>query len=216
MFVGHFALGFAARRIVPNVPLAALFGAAQLADLLWPVLVAAGIERVSIDPGHTAMTPLDFLSYPYSHSLAMLALWGAIVAWMCARLAPGRLVFAVIFLLVISHWFLDYLTHVPDMPLYPGGPTFGLGLWNHPLLENAIEIPMYLAGVAIYLRATRARDGVGRWGLLALAVFLLVGYLASGAPPPSVTALWATTLVGGVLILVWTYWADRHRSSVHE
>src|SRR5436305_13790166 len=57
IFIGHFALGFAARRWTPRVSLGALFGAAQLADMLWPVLVGLGIEQVRIDPGNTAMTP---------------------------------------------------------------------------------------------------------------------------------------------------------------
>jgi len=201
---------------VPAVPLAALFGAAQFADLLWPVLVAAGIEQVRIDPGSTPMTPLDFVSYPYSHSLAALVIWGMMFGWICARLTPGRRVFAVIFALVISHWLLDYLVHVPDMPLYPGGPKMGLGLWNHPAIERTIEIPLYVAGVWIYLRATRARDAVGRWAVIALAMFLLIGFLSSGAVPPSITALWTMALAGGAVILAWTYWADHHRSSIHE
>jgi len=69
MFIGHFALGFAAKRAAPRLSLAILFAAAQLADIIWPVLVALGIEQVRIPPGITAFTPLDFVSYPYSHSL---------------------------------------------------------------------------------------------------------------------------------------------------
>jgi hypothetical protein len=64
MFIGHFALGFAAKRATPRLSLAVLFAAAQLADIIWPVLVATGIEQVRIAPGTTALTPLDFVSYP--------------------------------------------------------------------------------------------------------------------------------------------------------
>src|SRR4029079_366665 len=78
MFIGHFALGFAAKRAAPRTPLAVLCGAAQTADLLWPVLVGAGVEQVRIDPGNTAFTPLDFVSYPYSHSLVWLCVWGVV------------------------------------------------------------------------------------------------------------------------------------------
>lgn len=213
MFIGHFALGFAAKRAVPRVSLAALFGAALFADLLWPALVATGIEQVRIDPGNTLATPLDFVSYPYSHSLLMLVVWGVLFGWICSRAIRGKRVFVITFALVVSHWVLDYVTHRPDLPLYPGGPKFGLGLWNHPALEKAVEVTMYAAGLWIYLRATRARDGIGRWGLLTLAAFLLIGFLASSAPPPSVTALWATALCLGGLTLVLTYWADHHRST---
>ena len=211
MFIGHFALGFAAKRLVPRVSLAALFAAAQFADVLWPVLVALGIEQVRIDPGNTASTPLDFVSYPYSHSLLMLAVWGVVFGWVCFKAAPGKRVPAVIFALVVSHWLLDFITHRPDMPLYPGSPKFGLGLWNAPMLEKGIEIAMYAAGLAIYLRATSARDGIGRWALWSLVVFLVAGFLASSAPPPSVTALWSAAILLGALTVVWTWWADRHR-----
>src|SRR3954452_20789753 len=104
MFIGHFALAFGAKRAVARVSLAALFGASQFADLLWPVLVAMGFEQVRIDPGNTASTPLDFVSYPYSHSLVALVLWGLILAWICRKAVPDKRVFVTIFALVVSHW----------------------------------------------------------------------------------------------------------------
>ena len=76
MFIGHLALGFAAKRAAPRVSLAVLFSAAQFADILWPVFIALGIEQVRIVPGFTAFTPFDFVSYPYSHSLVFLIGWG--------------------------------------------------------------------------------------------------------------------------------------------
>jgi hypothetical protein len=213
MFIGHFALGFAAKRATPRVSLAALFGAAQFADLLWPVLVAAGIEQVRIDPGNTASTPLDFVNYPYSHSLLALVVWGLLFAWLCRRAVPDRRVFITIFALVVSHWVLDVLVHRPDMPLYPGSEKLGFGLWNYPAAEKILEIAMYAAGLWMYLAATRARDSVGRWALWSVAAFLLVGYLASSSPPPSVRALWMAALGLGALTMVWTWIADRHRSA---
>jgi len=213
VFIGHFALGFGAKRWTPDVPLGVSFAAAQFADLLWPVLVATGIEQVRIDPGNTAMTPLDFISYPYSHSLAALVVWGLAFGWLCRRAIPERRVFLTVFLLVLSHWVLDFATHRPDMPLYPGSAKFGLGLWNHPALERTVEIGMYVLGLWIYLRATRARDGVGRWGLFGMAAVLFVGYLIPAAPP-SITALWTVAIVLGILTLVWAMWVDRHRVSV--
>ena len=122
MFIGHFALGLAAKRATPRVSLAVLFAAAQLADLLWPVFLAIGLEQVRIDPGNTAVTPLDFVSYPFSHSLLMLVLWGILLAALCRPFARGRRAFVVISALVVSHWLLDFVTHRPDMPLYPGDP----------------------------------------------------------------------------------------------
>jgi hypothetical protein len=213
MFIGHFALGFAAKRATPRLPLPVLFGAAQLADLIWPVLVALGIEQVRIDPGNTAATPLDFVSYPYSHSLAALVIWGVVLGWICHRAFPERRVFGVIFALVVSHWVLDVVTHRPDMPVYPGGPKLGLGLWNFVWLEKSIELAMYAAGFWIYMRATRERDGIGRWAVWSVAAFLLVGFLASSAPPPSVRALWLAAVVLSAVTIMWTWWADRHRDA---
>jgi hypothetical protein len=210
MFIGHFALGFAAKRAAPRVSLAALCAAAQTADLLWPIFVAAGIEQVRIDPGNTAVTPLDFVSYPYSHSLLFLCIWGVVFAAAYSRTS------LLIFGLVVSHWVLDFVTHRPDMPLYPGSPRFGLGLWSSIAATVAVELPMYAAGLWIYARATRPRDAKGRWGFWTLAAFLTIVYIANilGPPPPSVTALWVSAIVGGLVLLVWIWWVDRHRDGI--
>ena len=70
MFVGHLAVALGAKRAAPRVPLAVLVAAAFALDLLWPLMLLAGIESVRIDPGNTAFTPLAFDHYPWSHSLA--------------------------------------------------------------------------------------------------------------------------------------------------
>ena len=217
MFVGHFAVAFAAKRIMPRASLALLVIATQLADIVWPVLVALGVEHVRIDPGNTAFTPLDFVSYPYSHSLALLALWGVVLGLVSRRAMHHSSAVAIVAALVVSHWLLDWVTHRPDMPLYPGSARFGLGLWNSIPATLAVEVTMFAAGLWVYTSATRARDGVGRWGFSALVLFLLVVYLISalGGVPPSVTAVYATTLAGGVLIGVWAWWVDRHRDLRH-
>ena len=216
MFIGHFALGFAAKRATPRVSLAVLFVAAQFADLLWPFLLALGIEQVRIDPGNTAFTPLAFVSYPYSHSLAALVVWGVVLGAVYRGIAGGRKTFVVLAALVVSHWVLDYVTHGPDMPLYPGGPKVGLGLWNSVPWTIAIETAMYVAGLWIYLRSTEARDGIGRWGFLSLAALLMVFYVANilSGPPPSVAAIWIAGLVGASLLTLWAWWADKHREPV--
>ena len=212
MFIGHFGLGLAAKRAAPGLSLAVLFAAAQLADLLWPVFLWAGIEQVRIDPGNTRVTPLDFVSYPYSHSLLLLTCWALIMAVAFRGRDPRA--FAVISVLAVSHWLLDFVTHRPDLPLYPGGSKFGLGLWNSVAGTVALEVPLYLAGAWIYLRFTRARDRVGRWGLLALLATLLLiyaGNVALAAPPPSAMAIAAVGIAGGLLFIAWSWWVDRHR-----
>lgn len=215
MFIGHFALGFAAKKATPKTSLATLFVAAELADIIWPILLALGIERVVIAPGTTAFTPVDFVSYPFSHSLLMLVVWGALFGGLYfarTRNSRGALIIA---LLVVSHWVLDWITHRPDMPLYPGGPKLGLGMWNSISLTMTVELVMFAVGVAIYARSTRARDAKGRWAFWALVAVLLQGYFftSRAGPPPSVQNIWRMAFLGTVVTVALAWWADRHRTT---
>jgi membrane-bound metal-dependent hydrolase YbcI (DUF457 family) len=215
MFLGHFALGFAAKKVDTGVSLATAFVAAQLADVVWPVLVLSGVERVAIAPGDTAVTPLRFESFPYSHSLVALALWGAAFGAL-HYLSRGRARAAILLaLLVLSHWVLDALSHRPDVPLAPWSETVvGLGLWRSRPATLAVEGLLFAGGVALYVAATRGRDGAGRWGLAALLGVLGAAYLAAffGPPPPSVSAVALTSMLGAVVLMAWAAWVDRHRS----
>ena len=212
MFIGHFALGFAAKRAAPRLSLAALFAAAQLADVIWPFLLAAGVEQVRIVPGITAFTPLDFISYPYSHSLLALALWGLLFGGICAVIVRDRRVMVVVAALVVSHWVLDWVTHRPDLPLYPGSAKVGLGLWNSVPATVVVESAMFAVGVWLYARATRATDVIGRRAFAAFVGFLLAAYAANlGPPPPSITALVIAAITGAAVIILWAWWFDRHR-----
>lgn len=217
MFIGHFALAFAAKRAAPMVSLGTLFLACQLADLLWPLLLGLGLERVEIEPGNTLMTPLNFVSYPYSHSLVMLLVWSAVLA-LIYRVFGGSTTtaMATIAALVFSHYVLDVITHRPDMPITIGGETkIGLGLWNHPGPALAVESALFIIGTAIYSSVTRAKDRAGKVGLYALIAALAAIYFAAlyGPPPPS------TSAVAGAghlmwLFVAWAYWVDRHRVTI--
>ncbi|HEV8238495.1 MAG TPA: hypothetical protein VGS57_03925 [Thermoanaerobaculia bacterium] len=214
MFLGHFAVGLAAKRVAPRVSLGTLFAAAQLADLLWPVFLLVHAEHVLIRPGATAATPLVFTSYPYSHSLAALAVWAALFAAGYAAIRRhGWTAPLVLFALVLSHWVLDWVMHVPDLPLTLTGPArLGLGVWRSLPLTLALELLTFAAGTVIYLRATAPRDRIGRIGLYALLTLLLLIYFASvfGPPPPSDRAI-AWSGIGMWLLVAWGAWVDRHR-----
>src|SRR5665647_3155456 len=106
MFIGHFAVGMAGKRVAPKVSLPVLFLAAQLADTLWPFLVAGGIETVRIVPGDTKYTPLQFVNYPWSHSLLMLCIWGALFGFVYRSYTGDARGGIVIGALVVSHWVL--------------------------------------------------------------------------------------------------------------
>jgi membrane-bound metal-dependent hydrolase YbcI (DUF457 family) len=213
MFIGHNAVGFASKRAAPRTSLGWLMAAPMFLDLIWPIFLILGIEHVRIDPGNTRFTPLDFYDYPWSHSLLMSIVWGAAfggVFWLRTRITRDAFVLG---LGVVSHWILDFVTHRADMPLYPGGPTVGLGLWN----TNAaipIEVALFAAGIAIYLRATRARDRVGSVALWAFIVLLAIIYAANamGPPPPSVDAIKWLALIAWLLPF-WCAWIDRHREA---
>jgi len=213
MFVGHFAAAYAAKRLAPRTSLGTLFAAAQLPDLVWPWLLMAGVERATIAPGDTALTPLRFDSYPVSHSLATVAVWsavfGAVHFWKKRRTTDA----VVLALLVVSHWLLDFLTHRPDMPLWPGGPKVGLGLWNSVPATLVVELLMSAAGLWLYFSSTRARDGVGRWGAVGLAALILLIYAGNvaGPPPPSIEAVAWAGAIGGLLLWALAVWTDRHR-----
>jgi hypothetical protein len=214
MFIGHFGLAFGAKKSAPAASLGALFAACQFADLLWPTLVLLGLEHVEVKPGATAFTPLDFVSYPYSHSLLALAAWGAAFGSIYVAIRRARIAAAVtIALLVVSHWVLDYVTHRPDLPLTPtGSARLGLGLWNSVPATLAVELTLFGVGLLLYLRATTARDRIGTIGLWTLVVFMLVIYVASafGPPPPSAVAVaWSAEALW--LLVVWGYWVDNHR-----
>jgi membrane-bound metal-dependent hydrolase YbcI (DUF457 family) len=221
MFIGHFAVGFASKRWAPGTSLGVLLAAAQGPDLLWPIFLLAGVEEVRIAPGDTAMTPLDFVRYPWSHSLLMVAVWAAAAA-ILARLAPARDARAatrralVVAAGVLSHWILDAATHRPDLPLLPGGAArVGFGLWRSVPATVAVESLMYVVGVVIYFRSTRPIDRLGRWMPAALVVALAAIYAANvlAPPPPSVGAIAWTSIAGGLLFLAWAAWGDRHRAA---
>lgn len=216
MFIGHFAVGLAAKRAAPSVSLGTLFVACELLDLIWPLFVLAGIERVRIDPGNTAFTPLDFVSYPWTHSLLLSAGWAALFGALYLLIRKNARAALVVGLVVLSHWFLDLIAHRPDLPLVPGGAVFGLGLWNSVPATLIVEGLLFAGGLAVYLNSTRAKDRAGSIGLWALVVVLIASYFgaAFGPLPPSPEAIAWTGIAGGVMTGAWGYWIERHRESV--
>jgi membrane-bound metal-dependent hydrolase YbcI (DUF457 family) len=213
MFIGHFAVGFALKRVAPRTSLGVLMAAPQTLDLLWPIFLLLGLEQVRIDPGNTAFTPLAFDSYPYSHSLAMAIVWGAVFA--AAYFVRTKLLRAagVIAFAVVSHWILDWITHRPDLPIAPwSGTKVGLGLWNSVAGTMLVESAMFAAGVWIYARATTARDRTGRVSLRVYVAVLVGIYIGNvvGPPPPDVRSL-AIVALGLWLLPLWAEWIDRHR-----
>lgn len=214
MFIGHFGVALAAKRFAPRTSLAALIFAAEFLDLIWPIFLLLGLEHVRVVPGITKVQPFDFYDYPFSHSLTMVLRWALAVGllyYIVRRYVRGAWVLAA---LVVSHWVLDFVSHRPDLPLWPDGPKVGLGLWNSWPGSISVEVLIFGAGIWLYLSATRARDRVGSWAIWSLIALLSLGWVAAlMAPPPPDTHQLAIGALVIWLTVPWAAWADAHRES---
>lgn len=219
MFLGHYGLAFALKRAEPKVSLGTLFLAAQLVELAWGATILLGWEVVAISPGWTAATPLRFLSYPITHSLVAAVLWAAAASavWYTlptrdtSRHARAAMIVA---LAVASHWVLDVIVHVPDLPLAGDtSPKIGLGLWNSLPATLAVEFALLIAGVVLYLGSGTRRHPVRRVWTLAFAAVLGAAYLLAtlGPPPPSVRAIGIGAIAGIAVIAGLAGWLDSSR-----
>lgn len=212
MFVGHLALAYAAKRARPSANVAWYVAAVTTADLLWPIFLLLGVEHVSIAPGATAFNPLVFNSYPWSHSLLMLIVWGFVLARIARTAGVDDQAARLLVPLVVSHWVLDFITHAPDMPLWPapGSPELGLGLWNSIPGTFAVEGAMWVAGLALYLRGRHARSWGARIAFWSFVVVTTAMWATGpfGPPPPSARALAWFGLIGWITI-PWSAFADR-------
>ena len=183
-------------------------------------MLVLNIEKVAIVPGYTKSNALDFLFFPYTHSLLAGIVWGLVVGliyWLVKKDKQGAL---VVGLCVLSHWFLDLLVHTADLPLSPfGEDKFGFGLWNHVAISLTIETLLFLAGVYVYYGFTRAKASAGKWGLWSFAVLLIIFNISNtfGPPPPaSMTTLFATLVTLMVIIIGLAYWVDSKRTVTAE
>lgn len=214
MVLGHFGIGLGAKRFAPQPSLGTFFIAVQWADLLWPVLLILNIEKVTPNPGNPNF-PLDFVYYPITHSLVMGIVWGALFGllyWLVKRDSRGALILGIC---VVSHWLLDYIVHSPDLPVLPtDNPKVGLGLWSSPIGTAVVEGAIFLIGLLLYLRATRARNRTGNWSLWLLVILLVANQVVgSMAPmPSSQQALGWGGLYQWIFILL-GYWVDRNRTT---
>ena len=215
MFIGHFGVGFAAKKFIKKTSLGTLFLAAQFIDLLWPFFVIFGIEKVTIDIGNTAFTPLDFVYYPFSHSLLGVVIWALLFGAVYYLIKKDLKTSLILGILVLSHWILDFITHRPDLPLLLGNDSLlvGLGLWNSIIATVIIESIIFIVGVYFYFAVTKAKNKVGMYSLWSLLIFFIIIYLSNlfGPPPESAEAVGYVSLAQWLLI-AWAYWIDRNRS----
>jgi hypothetical protein len=216
MFIGHFAVGFAAKRVAPRASLPILLAAPQVLDILWPIFNLAGIERAHVQAGATAASPLVLEYMPYSHSLVAALCWSVAFGAIYVAIKRDAWTAAVLGLCVMSHWVLDWIAHTPDMPIFHGdAPRYGLGMWNSIPATLAVEGAMLLVGALLYASVTRPRDRIGSIGLWALVALLAVMHVGAifGPPPPSERALFTVAIAAYSLLGV-AWWIDRHRETL--
>jgi len=217
MFLGHYGVALALKRAEPKLSLGTLFLAVQLADLLWGIFLLVGWERVRIDPGFTAVTPLQFLEYPVSHSLVGMTLWALIGAavyysWPTRDTSRQWQAAALVGFAILSHFLLDVVVHAPDLPLWgQDSRKLGLGLWNNPTATLLLELALLAAGVAVYVGFRSRRHPVRPGRLAGLLLVLVAIYLVNlfGPPPPSVTAIAVADIIGLLLLAAFAAWTDR-------
>jgi len=217
MFVGHYGLAFALKRAEPKVSLGMLFLAVQLVDLAWGATILLGWERVRIVPGFTPATPLEFLSYPITHSLVAALAWAAATAALWYSIPSrdtSRRAWAagVIALAVASHWFLDLVVHLPDLPLAGDSSLkVGFGGWRSLPLTWTLELSLLAVGTAVYLRGGSRTHPVRRGRVLGFSCLLALAYMATtvGPPPPSVRAVGIGAMATILALALVGWWIDR-------
>ena len=218
MFIGHFGLSFAAKKLAPKVSLATLFIATQFVDILWPFLLVFHVEKVAVVPGYTKMNAFEFLYFPYTHSLLMGVVWGVLAGLLYWLFSKDRQGSWIIGLCVLSHWFLDLIVHTADLPLTPFTDIkAGFGLWNNLPVALTVETLLFLGGAYLYARNTKPRNKTGKWALWGLVIFLLVvhfGNTFGPVPPDSINTLFVSFMVLMAVIIGLAWWVDRNREMV--
>ena len=184
MFIGHYSAALVAASDKQSPKLGTLFVAAQLVDIGFFALVLTGGEAMRVTPGFTVMTPFDLYHMPYTHSLLGAAVWGAAFAALLRLWGVSWRGAAIGGAVVLSHWFIDFMVHAPDLTLAGAPPKFGLGLWNHPMIAMPLEIAITAGALWLYLRATRP---VGTSWAVPVFIAVLAALQAFNwfAPPPA-------------------------------
>ena len=211
MFIGHFAPAFIAAAVTPERPrLGAMFVAAQLVDWGFFTLALFGAEAMRIDPAASVMVPFDLYHMPYTHSLLGAAIWAVAFFGVVAVYERSLRMGALAGLVVLSHWLLDFLVHVPDLTLDGTPPKLGLGLWNLPWLAIPLELGLIGAALAFYLRRTRGPAGPP---LVLAGVMLLFQLVNWFGPHPKAAGpfLYVQALVAFAILTALAAWVGENR-----
>lgn len=225
MFLGHYGAAYALKRVEPRVSLGTLFLSVALVDTMWGVFLLTGWERARVFPGLTPVTPLEFISYPLTHSLVSAFAWALLAAatvysWPTRDTSRHHWLKALVAgIAVASHWFLDFIVHLPDLPLLGNDSSkVGLGLWRSLPATLGVELLVFVTGFVLYFRWRRAK-GRARMGRVAFLAALLVALYATslfGPPPSSMTVVAVVAIIGTLVLAALAAWSDRSTPKVRQ
>ncbi len=147
MFIGHFAIAYIFHYFFPSMPLWVALAGVSFPDLLWPILVILGIEKVSINSKFPLQKDIKFNHYPYSHSMVLSTAIAAVFGGILSLLLNNNSILFLFPVLSVSHWFLDAIVHRRDLPVLGFSKKdikVGLGLWNHGKVAFVSEYLFYI------------------------------------------------------------------------
>ena len=197
MYLGHFAVGFAAKPVTPRVSLGILLVATQVIDILYAIFLLVGV-------GHPGGSPWD-------HGLVMSLIWSATAFVISIIFYRDIRSGILIGFLVLSHWVCDFISWDHALPLaFSDSPLVGLGLYNSVGVMLTGDFGLFGGGIAIYLLRTKANDRTGKW-----APWLLVAYIIALIPACLLPGkLIIITALGMTLVVPFGMWIDQHRSMI--
>ena len=219
MFIGHYGIGFALKKFDSLLSLGWLFIAVQFVDIIWTILIFFGIERVEIVPGITEANPLDFVHYPFTHSLVAFVVWSVIVGLIVflgkfksslSKMSLGLLLGFGVF----SHFLLDLIVHRPDLPVMgDDSMMLGFGLWNYTAIAYILEMLIFIGGAYVYFRAKGNLTKSKKTGLVLFIVILLIINLANlyGPPPEDTRMIAVVGFVSFILFALFGFWVDKEK-----
>ena len=204
MFIGHYGPALASKAVEKRLPLWLLFLAVQWLDVVWSALVMLNVEKLRIVKGFTQGSSLDLYYMPYTHGLLGAAALSAALGALTALFFKDRraAIVAVMAGAVFSHWLLDLVVHVADLPLLGDGFKVGFGLWRNLWISLPLELATLLAGAAIYARAVPSQTQAGNmWLWSFVAAMAAVQVYGSLGPAPESGLAEAHTALAAYLIL---------------
>jgi hypothetical protein len=197
MYMGHFAMAFAAKPVASKISLGVLLVAPQVIDILYGFFALIGVSQIDYNP--------------WDHSLVMSLVWSVAAIIIYFVISHDLLSGIIIGLLVSSHWVCDFISWDHVLPLtFGNSQKVGLGLYNSMPTMLAVDFGLFGIAFAYYLFRTKPRDHTGKWAPWALVAYLLALIPTTLLPGKLIII----TAIGMLLVVPIGMWIDRHRSII--